>query len=317
MSKKLGMMWGLLLSASLVLAAPVRAEETAGQSTADADQSFLQKYGKANYLAWLTGPRTEALSGNRKGGGTSLTLAHYFTVGAKLGQGFSLTATQPVSQYIDEEPESVKKQLQPGDPYLTLSHGKILHSDRYAMNLDGYIRYYIPVSRNTSDGLNSGMARDGGRGVTRVLLNPSKSFLDGKLTFNGLFFANFRFASNSPGERLRRQTLEFNKGAQKDAPSSVREDMYFVWDPSVVYSVSSKLDIYVEYATGYLRHTTNGKWSSINHPDDGQYVSPGVYWNPTKKIYLNPYLSYQLSAAPIDRGLTKMDIGIQAQYTFL
>lgn len=310
------MLWGIVAVSLLALAAPAIAEETAGQSTADSSQSWIMQNGKLSYLGWLVGPRTEALSGNRLGGGTDLTLTHYFAVGANIGKGLTLKLTQAVDQYIDEKPEAEKKQLAPLDPYLTLSHGKILHSDRWAANLDGYLRYYIPVSRSTSDNLNAGTARDHGKGMVRVLLNPSKSFLDGKLTFNGLFFANFRFASNSPGERLRRQTVQ----AVKDSsitPSSVREDMYFVWDPSVVYSVSSKLDIYVEYATGYLRHTTNGKWSSSNHPSDGQYLSPGVYWNPTKKVYVNPYISYQLSAAPVDRGLTKMDVGVQFQYTFL
>jgi len=37
-----------------------RGDEAAdGTSTSAASGSFLQRYGKANYLMWLTGPRTE------------------------------------------------------------------------------------------------------------------------------------------------------------------------------------------------------------------------------------------------------------------
>jgi len=45
--------------------------------------------------------------------------------------------------------------------------------------------------------------------MARIYLNPSKSFMDGKLTFNGALLANFRFnsmssksASTAPADKL-------------------------------------------------------------------------------------------------------------------
>ncbi len=311
-------LWVLLLAGSFAM--PALAEDIAstGQSTAASTGvlSNVQKYATSNYLLWLTGPRTEALSGNKDGKGTNLTIFHFFTLGAKLSPEIKLNFTQPVTQLVNEEADQTKKKWQPTDPYLTLSDSKIFHSDRYAANLDGYLRYYIPISRGTSDAVNVGSARENGLGLVRIALNPSKTFLDGKLTFNGLVLGAYRFNKLSSQERFNRQTTESLKNS-KIIPTTVRDDGYLILDPSVVYSVTKKVDVYVEWATGYLRHTTDGKWSSINHPDDGAYLSPGIYWNPTKKVSLNPYLSYQLGAPADARGLTKMDVGLQAQYTFL
>jgi len=72
---------------------------------------------------------SESLAGNRDGTGTALEFDHFFAIGAKIAPDMSVKITQPVAQFIDESPEEVKKQWAPGDPYLTLSHGKILHSD--------------------------------------------------------------------------------------------------------------------------------------------------------------------------------------------
>ncbi|MGZ3683917.1 MAG: hypothetical protein ACXVCI_08695 [Bdellovibrionota bacterium] len=336
MSRKPFFLLGLMLVGSVFATAlPALADSVAAAtSTADTNQSWLAKNGKASYLVWMTGMHTEALNGNRDGTGQNLEFDHYLGLGAALPGGFSIKLTNWAAQVIDEDPNS--RQFSPGDPYFTLSHGKILHSDRYAANLEGYIRYYVPISRGTSDGLNKGTTRDYGMGMTRLYLNPTKSWLDGKLTFNGAVIWNVRWNKLSPDERLRRSTAQAALDGST-TPASYREDMYVVLDPSIVYSVSSKVDMYVEWASGYLRHTTSGtvtdaggnhpvaaKWSSINNPSDGMYLSPGVSWNPTKKLNVNPYLSYQLSAvhdtavASVKRrvGLFNADVGLQLQYTF-
>lgn len=324
---------GIFASASTL---PAFADESSGEvasadtaSTADAGKNWFQKNGKASYLVWLQQMHTESLAGNRDGTGTNLDFDHFFALGARLNKQISLTATTYASQIIDEDDKS--RQWQVGDLYLTLSHNKLFHSDAHAFNLDGYLRVYLPTSRNTRDALNKGTARDAGRGAIRILFNPAKSWLDGKLTLNGLFYSNIRFNSMTPTERYDRGTRQAALDGETK-PTSTREDMYVVLDPSLVYSVSSKVDIYLEWCTGVLRHTTEGitngkavagKWSSINHPSDGMYLSPGFYWNPTKKVSVNPYLSYQLSAvndpSPTKRrvSLTHADVGLQLQYTFL
>jgi hypothetical protein len=313
---------------------------TGSTAGASPTPSWFATNAHATYLAWLTGMHTEALNGDRDGTGQNLEFDHYVAINADLGHNFNLKLTNWAAQIIDEDPAS--RQFQPGDPYLTLTNGKLLHSDRYAMNLEAYVRFYVPISRGTSDLQNKGTARDFGNGMGRVYLNPSKNWLDGNLTLNGAVIWNHRFSSMDPDVRLARGTrqnaADVSQGAASPfTPVSYREDMYLVLDPSLVYSISTKVDLYVEWASGYLRHTTAGtiteggvnhpvaaKWSSINHPSDGMYLSPGVYWSPTKKVYVNPYLSYQLSAvhetgvaSPKRRiSIFNCDVGLQLQYTF-
>jgi len=321
MSRTPKILLGLMLAA-VAVSQPARADET-NASTASSDQSWIQKHGKASYLIWMTGMHTEALSGNRDGTGTALEFDHYVALGADIGKGYSLKVTNWAAQSIDEDDST--RQFEPGDPYMTLSQGKILHSDRYAANLEGYLRYYFPFSRSTVDNLNKGTTKDYGHGMLRLYLNPSKSWFDGKLTFNLGLITNFRFNSMTPQERFNRATAQSIKDGGKTTPQSFREDMYFILDPILDYSVNPKVDVYLEWASGYLRHTTNGHWTSIT-PDsagaakaDGMYISPGVYWSPTKKVYVNPYLSYQLSNRLYDKKLNLFhaDVGLQLQYTFM
>ncbi len=176
----------LLLCPILVPGLANADEESEYELDGTTEQSFLASHGKANYLVWVIGPRTEALSGNKDGKGTALNIEHYFTVGALLAEKLTLNFTALVIHHIDEKPEEKEKQWQWSNPYFTLTHGKLFESERHAFKLDGYLRYYVPVSRNIHDNINKGfLNEDGGapndttRGEVRLLLNPTKSFLDG------------------------------------------------------------------------------------------------------------------------------------------
>ena len=313
---------GVLVSQSYFFIPAARAEEA---STSPVNQivtssssfgDWIKTNGRASYNMWITGMRTEALSGNRDGTGTNLTVLHTGTVGASVGKGYTIKLAQGAYQYIDELDEQEKRGWQPVDPYLSLSQGKIMESERFLTKLEGSIRYYIPISRNTYDAVNRGSSTEAGRGQVRVYLTPVKGFLDGKLVLNLMNIANFRLNSLSPQERFDRSSREVLKTG-KGKPQSFREDMWYIFYPNIAYSISPKVDLTLEYATGYLRHTTDGKWSSTNHPDDGAWTAFGVSWSPTKKVNINPYISYQLSALAKDRGITKMDLGLIAGYTFL
>jgi hypothetical protein len=321
----------LMFALAVAVVAPAAHAEETNSSTAGANQSFLEKYGIASYLLWAQQMHTEALSGNRDGTGTNLLFEHFFTVGAKLSKKVSLKGTVYFDQNIDED--DTTRQWEPGDVYLTLSDNSLVHSDVYGFNLDGYVRLYAPTSPRTINGINAGGTSDMGHGKMRLLLNPVKTWFDGKLSFSGLAYMNFYFNRMSPQERFDAGTREAAKGG-KATPTSTRQDMYLVLDPSLTYSVSSKVDVYIEWASGVLRHFTSGvtgtgpvdsRWTSINNPSDGMYLSPGVNWNPTKKLSLNPYLSYQLSAVhdtdvnSVKRrvSLFHADIGLQVSYAFL
>jgi hypothetical protein len=315
----------LTLAAMLAVSPAARAEDAAATSTSGGIWDAIQKNGKASYLLWLQGMRSESLSGNRDGSGTSLQADHYVALGASLGNGFTFRMTNLFSQPIDED--ATNKPVNWADPYFTLSKSKLLNSEKYAFNMDAYLRYYAPLSRSTQDGVNKGARDDKGRGQLRIYVAPSKSFFDGALTLAFTSLAQFKFNANTPQERFDKASREFAKTGAGNLGTSIvsyREDMYFVFNPSLAYQASSKVEAYVEWASLW-RHTTNGKWSSVNHPSDGQYISPGINWTPTKKILVNPYVSYQLSAinkkdnptAGVEKGIDHFDVGVQLQYTFL
>lgn len=316
---------GILALTLAILAGPAARAEEAAPATSTSGWETFQKNARASYLLWLQGMRSEALSGNRDGTGTSLVADHYAALGYSLGSGYSVKLTNLMRQTIDEDPTNRPTEFM--DPYLTLSKSKLIDVEKAQFGVDTYLRYYIPVSNGTINGKNRGVINDTGRGQLRVYINPNKAFFDGALTFNFATLTQFKFNANTPQERFDKATIEKAKTGRGNLGTSVvsyREDMYFVFNPSVAWTASSKVEAYVEWASLW-RHTTNGKWSSVNHPADGQYISPGINWTPTKKILVNPYISYQLSAINkkddpangMDKGLGNFDIGLQMQYSFL
>lgn len=253
----------------------------------------------ANHTFWLVGPNTQSLSGNKDGSGTNLTIIHYPQLGYRLGSKWKVSFTQPLNQVIDENPKS--PQFTPTEPYLNFTNSRILHSDRYGTHLTGSIRYYIPVAKSSYAAVNTGSARDAGLGSLRIGLIPSKSFFDGSLKFSVTNLFLYRFNKNSKAQRIERGGSEF------------RENFYFLVSPNLSYELNSNTEVYLEYATGYVRHTTNGKLSKLNDPDYGQWISIGSSHQIGKSFNLNPYLS----VGPVFRGLKNTDIGLLGTYAFL
>ncbi len=64
-----------------------------------------------------------------------------------------------------------------------------------------------------------------------------------------------------------------------------------IFDPLLEYTLSDWASVYLEYATGYIKHRTDGHYSKLNDPDDGQYVSLGSNISVNKRLLLNPYFS--------------------------
>lgn len=270
-------------------------------STSGFDLSKIRQNMRASYQMWLYGMNTRAMSGNLDGSGTNLNITHYATLGYKVSRKWSVSVTQPFNQTIDEKPASEVDPVVSLDPYITFSNASITKSDRYGTNLSGYIRYYAPLSRSTNRAANAGARSDAGNGALRLLVTPSKTFMDGALTVSGTTLLQYRFPGNSSAERAAR------------GGSAIREDYYILFNPSVAYAISSKVEAYVEYASGYLRHSTDGKFSKFNDPVYGQYISPGINWQASKRLALNPYLS----VGPVFRGVKNTDIGVIGTYSFL
>ncbi len=292
----------LALSLPVVANADSAASAPAAQSSTSSALEALKKKVKLSYQAWLSGPTAKSLSGNSDGNGTNLTLTHYVGTGYRITKALSINVTQPFQQKIDEQPASVVDPLTSLDPYMTLSHGSIAGSEKYGTSLSGYLRYYMPLSRATNKSANAFSANDAGNGAVRLLVTPSKSFMDGALSISGTTLVHYRLAKQSSQERA------VAKG------TGTRNDYYFLFNPSISYDISSKVGVYVEYATGTLTHNTgDGNWTKLNNADLGQYISPGINWQASKRLGVNPYVSW----GPVFRGVKNTNIGVIATYTFL
>jgi len=297
-----------LVAAFAIVSLPAHAETAtasaapaAQSSTSGFDLSKIRQNMRASYQMWLYGMNTRAMSGNVDGSGTNLNITHYTTLGYKVSRKWSVSVTQPFNQVIDEKPASEVDPLVALDPYITFSNASITKSERYGTNLSGYVRYYAPFSRSTNRAADRGARTDAGNGALRLLVTPSKTFMDGALTVAATTLVHFRLPGNSSAERAAK------------SGSAIHENYYILLNPSVSYALSSKVEAYVEYASGYLRHSTDGKFSKFNDPVYGQYVSPGINWQASKRLALNPYMS----VGPVFRGVKNTDIGLIGTYSFL
>lgn len=291
------------LSATVAVAEDSTATTNAGsQQSTFSLESILAKKAKANYLLWLSGPKWKALDGT-EGEGKSLTLQHFPSIGYKISSKWSVSATQMMTQAFDSDPS--KEHWTMNDPYFTFSNNNITSSSKYGTSLSGYIRYYAPFSQAT----NRGVAKysDQGNGAIRLLLTPTKTFMDGAISLTGVTLVQTKLAKSTEAERAANPA---NKGHVGDG---IREDYKFAFNPALEYDPSSKFGVYLEYFTGYFRHNTAGHWTTFNNADTGQYLSPGINWMPTKKVLVNPYLSW----GPTSYQINNADIGVQVQYTFL
>jgi hypothetical protein len=304
--------WLLVLSTHLLLCAFARASEeslefsndTAAPAfvTASVGPDDLMQNARFMYEFWLRGMNSRALSGNTNGEGTNLSVLHTFAFGYQLNQKWSLGFTQAFSQSIDQKPATEKDPWVAENPYFAVVNNSLWKSGDETMNLYAYARYYFPFSRENARAVSQAKRLEAGRGSFRLYVNPTKSFLDGKLTLNLQTLVQIPFARRSGADRA---------AANGGDPS--HEDFHFLFDPILTYTLNSNVEVYLEYATGSLHHYTNGQLSKLTDPDDGQYISEGMNILVGKKLLINPYFSQ----GPVFRGLKNTDIGILADYTFL
>lgn len=328
-----GQLWALALAGSLVWCVSAKAEDSAAPAAATSTSSGLTKTLKdhlgISYLAWLYGPTLESASGwnPTDRSTTNLYLEHYFGTSWKLNDKMKLRFTVLAQQFIDEVPDQTKPSFQFADPYFTLTRAGIYKNEALAFNIDGYIRYYVPISRTAVNAKNNGFyraefpSRDYKYGAFRFLVAPNKDFFDGKISFSPTFFFNVPIPG-STSERVANQTNYVNSNPKADASAITtdREDFYFVFDPVLSYNFTDKFSLYIEYTPGYLRHATNGRWTSSNNLSEGEYASFGANWSPTPKIAVNPYFTWGEwgSEGPtIFRGLSKTQFAVSASYVFL
>jgi hypothetical protein len=277
-------------------AAPAAASPTSSSSTSEFF-SKLRKNIRGSYINEFSGPYVRAPSGNLNGDGTNLQMIHYISLSYILGSKWRVGITQPAYMRIDEKPATEVDPFEPTDPYITFTNTRVIGSERYGTNLYAYLRYYVPVSKSTINGANDYSVNDRGNGQVRFTLIPSVSLLGGALNLSGATFVQYRIAKHSSQERA----------AVKGDPK--RNDMVFVFDPILTYTVNDTVEAYLEYAFD-MTHSTDGKWTSWKKQD---YVSPGLNLQLTKKLMVNPYFVWE----PRLKELRNTAIGVTAIYAFL
>ncbi|MCO5141692.1 MAG: hypothetical protein M9962_01225 [Oligoflexia bacterium] len=294
-----------LLASSVSLADSTATAPAGAQSSTSTMLSTLKKKVKAAYSIDMLGATVKSLSGNSSGNGTDLLFIHYPSIGYRIGSKWSASVTQPLLQYIDEKPSSQVDPLVVSDPYLTFSNSKILGSDKYGVDVRGYFRYYIPVSRSTRRSVDNAATSDMGYGKTRLYLNATKPLLDGALSVYGLSLTEYRFAERSEADRL---------AANGDGG---RNTWAFDTVAGISYDVLKSASVYLEYETGFLRYTNytsnskqNVKWNKFK---DGHTINFGSYITAVPKLLINPHFDFM----PKDQGLSAMNIGLFLSYTFL
>lgn len=250
------------------------APAAAATSTTEAP-SVWSKF-RAGTDIWWIGPTSKDIDGRAIGRGPDMQIRYYPSIGYKITPKMTVRAAIEGRQFIRPKDleDPTRKDFVLVDPYVTLSHSALLESEKFASSLAGSLRYYVPSSRPTHDGI--GGRNDRGNGMVRVGLVPSKSFLDGDLTISSANYLYYRFA-------------------QEKHPNHTNYEMLFV--PSVAYTVSPKLEVAVEYATGYIRHSkatgVNHNLSRLNAQDGlGQWISPSITYTPNKYVSFNPAISW-------------------------
>ncbi len=258
----------------------------------------MRKKTRATYLLEVLGARTKTLSGNT-GDGTNITLNHYLGLSYKIGSKWGVGVTQSAGQIINENPNDDPLVFK--DPYVTFSNSNIWSSQRYGTSLTGYIRYYAPISRNTQRAVDAASRNEAGKGSIRMVLTPSKSFMDGNLTISASTLLQYRMSSRTNAQRIAANGDPF------------RNDMIFLMTPTVEYSFTPKISGYLEYGFD-MTHSTRGslftKWGTYKTND---YVSPGANIQVTKRLFLNPYLDFP----PALRDTKDMGISLTAIYSLM
>lgn len=169
-----------------------------------------------------------------------------------------------VTGLFDYVPVKVNEQgISWRDPYLRLVNVHLLQSGNF--NLLGDLRYHIPVSKGTKPG---------------QVLSRDQDLLGGVETFQ---VATYQF-DNSP----------FSIGTYASARVNLYgsqgfgNDMEFYLGPNVTYQVTPSLAFVLLYEANAAHVYKDKSFSFVN---EGTDLEPGISWNITPRLNVNPYLN--------------------------
>jgi hypothetical protein len=268
---------------ALLSVATAQAEEITGvlqpqlapAPTARAGESQSSLWSRAksrlsgSYGGLLIGPTLQHLDGNTDGRGSFVSLQNYLSLEGRLDQNWRLHIGGEFRQtWRPEDPRRPdRKSFEARDPHLGLSRRNIIRGDTFS--LGARARYFFPLSENTK--YRVGRRNDAGRGELNIGLSPAWRLMGGDIYISCGTNFYYKFA---------------------ERPPAVRENYSVRLWPALSYRISSKLAAKLEYSTGYLRHTTDGKWTKLNDRFYGQKIFAGGVWSPTRNLSFNPSLGW-------------------------
>ncbi len=277
-------------------AATDSAAQAAATSTTDKSESIVDRM-SIKYTADLGGMTLGQLDG-KAGPGANLSLVHYWSFGFKINKTLSATLSPYFSTPIRAANPDKADNLVFGDVYATLFHNNLYKNEKYGIKLAGYFRAYFPTSKNSNDPEQIGSRTEQQNGKARIRLFPSKTWMDGALTFtlDSSFYVPFR-----------------KGGLGANNASSVR-DYYVFFFPNLKYQASDSLAPYVAYNAPISHYKDssrggNGRWDRLS---DGNSFEVGVNWTGDKGLLVIPYHALGQKDEVRDTS-----VGLVAQYRIL
>jgi len=261
---------------------------TTTQSSFDWSNAFERV--SAKYSALLLGPTVQHLDGDLDGKGTNISLRNYFSLDVKVAPDWEAEAEWEVRQAwrpVDPKRPN-RKNLEARDPHVGIARKNIYRGDIFSFGARA--RYYIPVTEHNKSKI--GKRDDFGNGEANFGLRPAWRFLDGDLYVGCGLDAYYNIAKQAP---------------------AVREDYSLRARPLVSYRIAKKFATKVEYDSGTLRHSTDGKWTKFNDRNSGQRLFVGGSWYPTKALTLSPSFSWGSHTFRLNRA----GVSLFANYSFL
>ncbi|MCO5144428.1 MAG: hypothetical protein M9962_15220 [Oligoflexia bacterium] len=231
--------------------------------------SSLRDKTNLSYGALILGPTVRKINGDTQGKGHYISLRNYLSAGFEFRKDWELEVGNEFRQTF--RPKDPKKPDREDFEFRDLSVGigvdDIIESGSFS--LDGKLRYYIPTSKYTLSKV--GKADDSANGTFRIGINPSMSFFD-----RDLYLAI---------------PVDFYRSFAKGTPK-IHKNYSVKFKPLASYRLSQKWKAKVEYSSGDLYHSTDGKWTKFNDPFTGQKIYLGASWNPTYKLGFSPSLAW-------------------------
>ena len=275
---------------------------------AAAPPSFLKNFKSSfTWVAYNLNNDMLVSDTNNRDGFNKLKIDNSLSVGYKVSSDFSITGGQTFQQLIDTNPDN--PELKALDPYISAGLNNIVKTNS-GFKLGAVVRYYMPFSRATAQARDKIAATEAGRGTFRVTINPVQS-IGSSFTFNPAVLYYYRMATHNDAERIK----------ANGKPDHFDQRLYF--DPSLSYSLTPKVDVYVEFDAIIEHYTNSNYWTPARANSD---IYLGLVWTPVKKLVINPALYWSAAETKaldgtksykLVRGIDYTQVLLQVIYTFL